>query len=552
MKKIVLIICVALMTLSYAMPISPELEQRLKDEGRYNQVIEQLMKAKQKGVDAPNLNPVEIQQGRSATLHAIAILVDFSDNVATTDTLHYDSLLASFSTYPTGSFRDYYLENSYDSVDIIMTVVGWLRMDSTYAYYVNGQYGWGSYPRNCQRLTEDAVWAADPLVDFSQFDNDNDGDIDALFIVHAGPGAEVTGDSNHIWSHAWCTVNPPYVDGVYATTYSTEPEDGKIGVFCHEAGHSLFGLPDLYDYGYDSYGIGKWSLMGFGCWGNGGRRPSHFDAWCKIHCGFLTPEVPISNQTGIQFPSVEFSPVVYKLWTEGVPANEFFLVENRQKVGFDDYLPAGGMLIYHVDEYQSGNNNQWYPGHTTSGHYLVAVEQADGHWDLEQNYNAGDAGDPYPGNTMNRAFNDSTIPDSKDYDFNTTYVSVENISDSGDTMTADIGVVAVGIEEVTIHNLQMPRLDVYPSISNGEFTISYSVSSEQKAVSLKIYNAAGQLVKSLSHLTGHQSPRNHITWHAQDERGSTLPCGIYFVQLTTDQVVSVAKSRIVKRILLIQ
>ncbi|UCG92630.1 MAG: M6 family metalloprotease domain-containing protein [candidate division WOR-3 bacterium] len=549
MKKIVFISCVEFMTLLFAMPVSPVLEQRLKNEGRYNQIIEQLIDAKRKGVDAANLNPVRIQHGRSVTLNAIAILVDFSDNVATTDTLHYDSLLASLGTYPTGSFRDYFLETSYDSVDIIITVVGWLRMDSTYAFYVDGQYGMGNYPRNSQKLAEDAVWAADPLVDFSQFDNDNDGDIDALFIVHAGPGAESTGNPHHMWSHAWWTVNVPYVDGVYATTYSTEPENGNIGVFCHEAGHSLFGLPDLYDYGYDSYGVGMWSLMGYGGWGNGGRRPTHLDAWCKIQCGFLIPQVPTSNQTGVQFPSVEFSPVVYKLWTAGAPNNEFFLAENRQKVGFDNYLPAAGMLIYHVDENQSGNNNQWYPGHTTSGHYLVAVEQADGRWDLEQYYNVGDAGDPYPGSFVNRTFNDTTIPDSKDYLFNTTSVSVENISDSGDTMTADINVVLVGIEEITIHNLEMPKLEVYPSITNDAFTISFLVNSEHTSVSLRIYDAAGRLVKSFDNVS---TNIDHIIWRAKNEYGNTLPSGIYFVQLTTDHAGAGGSFSTVKRVILVK
>jgi immune inhibitor A len=552
MKKIVLITCLTFATRAFAMPMAPELEQRLRDEGRFNQVVEQLIEAHHKGVDAPSQNPVRVHHGRSATLKAIAILVDFSDNIATTDTLHYDSLLASLGTYATGSFRDYYLENSYDSIDIVMTVVGWLRMDSSYAFYVDGQYGFGGYPRNCQKLAEDAVWAADPLVDFSQFDNDYDGDIDALFIVHAGPGAEVTGNVNHIWSHAWCTVNPPYVDGVFATTYSTEPEDGTIGVFCHEAGHSLFGLPDLYDYGYDSYGVGKWSLMAYGGWGNGGRRPSHLDAWCKIQCGFLTPAVPTMNLIDIQFPRVEFSPVVYKLWTEGISVNEFFLIENRQKVGFDDYLPAGGMLIYHVDEYQGGNNNQWYPGHTTSGHYLVAVEQADGRWDLEHNYNAGDGGDPYPGNTVNRALNDSTIPDSRDYDFNITYVSVENISDSGDTMTADIGVVAVGIEEVTIHNLEMPRFEVYPSMTNAEFTISFLINNDHERVSLKIYDAGGRLVKSFRQIPHYPSSLNHVIWRAEDERGTRLPPGVYFIQLTAERVNIRNSFSAVKKVILVK
>jgi immune inhibitor A len=136
-------------------------------------------------------------------------------------------------------------------------------------------------------LTEDVVYLADPYVDFSQYDNDNDGYVDALFVIHAGPGAEHTGDPNDIWSHQWNTGYPPYVDGVYVTTYSMEPEywsspgDMTIGVYCHELGH-VFGLPDLYDYGFDSQGVGRWSLMAVGSWnGPMGSSPAHPDAWSR-------------------------------------------------------------------------------------------------------------------------------------------------------------------------------------------------------------------------------------------------------------------------------
>ncbi len=114
---------------------------------------------------------------------------------------------------------------------------------SMYAYYVDAQAGFGTYPRNAQKPAEDAVAAADPLVDFSQFDNDgpdgipdsgdDDGVVDALFVVHAEPGRETTGSDNDIHSQAWSMANPLTVDGVTAGGYSMEPEDGQRGVFGH-------------------------------------------------------------------------------------------------------------------------------------------------------------------------------------------------------------------------------------------------------------------------------------------------------------------------------
>ena len=521
----VLIIAAPLLGVS----MSPELEARLRSEGIIEQVIATLQEARTQGVDQPNPRPFQANFGEQTTLHAVAILVDFSDNIAYTPAAHYDSLLSSQGTYPTGSLRDFFLENSYGNVDVLVTIAGWFRMPQTYAYYVDGNYGFNAYPQNAQKMAEDAVWAADPTVDFSQFDNDYDGYVDALFIVHAGPGAEVTGNPNDIWSHAWCTVNIPYVDGVYAFGYSTEPEDGKIGVFCHEAGHNIFGLPDLYDYDYDSRGVGRWSLMAGGSWNGSGNYPAHMDAYSRVKSGFVVPQVPATNQTGILFPRVMDNPHIYKVWTNGTQGLQYFLVENRQRVGFDYYLPGAGMLIYHVDEAQSNNNHQWYPGYTQYGHYLVAVEQADGLWELEKNYNSGNTGDPYPGSTMNRFFNSSTTPDSKDYDFNDTYVAIENISDSGDTMTADIYVTPTSVEEFDVRQTLPAVLTVSPSVGSDFFTIAYSLDAPAE-VSITIRDVTGRLVRSYERNASQTQP---IVWQGYDNIGKKVVAGIYFIQIHT-------------------
>jgi hypothetical protein len=240
--------------------------------------------------------------------------------------------------------------------------------------------------------------------------------------------------------------------------------------------------------------------------------------------------------------------VIYKLWTSGVPGQQFFLVENRQKIGFDYYLPGTGLLIYHVDEAQSGNNNQWYPGHTSSGHYLVAVEQADGLWELEKDINPGNAGDPYPGSSDNRTFNDTTIPDSKDYNFNTTYVAVENISDSGDTMTADIIVTTIGVEEMSQFYAQGLVLKIAPSIGRRAFTISFGTTVEQTAMDVKIFDALGRQVKSFSDVNSATA----LTWYADNNQGEMVPPGVYFVQLTVRHTGSTAVLAKANKIILVE
>jgi len=428
-----------------ASSISPELEKKLKAEGKWQQFVSSMQNAKEKGINLPNKHAVNFQDiqsfGKKTTyLNGLVILVQFDDHLADTlnhDPAAFDHLLFSEGVHSTGSMNDYYLENSYTNVGVTGVVTVWLRMPQNYTYYVDGQYGFGNYPNNAQKLTEDAVAAADPLVDFSQFDNDNDGYVDALFIVHAGVGRESSGSSNDIHSHAW-SISPQSRDGVIISGYSMEPElhntSGtmvRMGVFGHEFGHVL-GLPDLYDTDYSSSGVGRWSMMAGGSWNGGGLSPSHFDAWSKYELGWVTPVVVDSNMANVSIPASEDSAVSYVLWTEGQTSSEYFILENRQQIGFDSAIPSSGLMIYHIDESVGGNSNDWHP--------KVMIEQADGQFHLQNGSNSGDAGDPFPGTYNVTTFDDNTTPSSRDYTDNLTYVSVSNISHSGGIVTADLGV----------------------------------------------------------------------------------------------------------------
>lgn len=456
---------------AWSMPLHPELLQRIQT-GKVQKpsFFEHYDDLRARGVNTPTKvqRICDIASGAvKDNFNAIAILLDFSDNVASVQPSFFDTLLYEDQK---GTLRDYWSEVTYGNLAIVTldmpSALGWMRAPQTYAYYVDGQRGFGDYPQNAQKMAEDAVVLADPLVDFSDYDNDSDGYVDGLFIIHAGPGYELTGNPDHIHSHKWHMHNPQSVDGVIADVYSTEPEywlspgDMSCGVYAHEMGHSVFGLPDLYDYGYDSEGLGKWSLMAGGSWNGGlGRSPAHPDAWCRIQTGAVVPTILSSNLLGASIPAIEGTPTIFRLWTNGTVSDEFMLVENRQKTGYDSKIPFHGLLIYHVDEAQSNNDNQWYPGHTDYGHYLVALEQADGQWWLEKNFNSGDAKDSYPGVTTNRTYDDSSTPDSRDYDFSTTNVAVRNIGDSGDTMTADLFVTTAAPPEAVD--------DLAVTLSNG-------------------------------------------------------------------------------------
>ncbi len=452
MKKSILfgIPFILLSTLSVqAAPPHPDLEARLKREGKWEEFAVQY-KSWQGKIGVPNPNPYRAKsasgplgkagawQGPPDTMKVVVIYAAPSDRPTSADGINVSQAALQtilFGANPTRNMTDYFREVSYGRTIVAGTVYGPYSLPQTNAFYTGGSYGMGTYPNNAQKFVEDALTAADPFVNFSQFDANGNGAVDGLFVIHSGPGAEQTGNPSDIWSHAW-TVPSHLRDGKILHHYSIEPEQQgsspiQIGVFCHEAGHALFGLPDLYDTDYSSSGLGIWDLMSGGNYLNNSRTPAHMSAWCKKEVGWMTPIRLTANQAGVSFPTSQYSPVAYRLWTQGNTGMEYFLVENRFRRGFDTYLPNSGLFIWHINENSTTNN--------TEGNYLVALEQADGLFELE-NGGGSDGSDPYPGTTNNRTFDDSSAPNSKSINQAPTQVAVTNISNADSVMSADLQV----------------------------------------------------------------------------------------------------------------
>ena len=367
------------------------------------------------------------------TVNVVVVLVEFSDRSfdAGADAAHFEELFFSIGQLATGSVREYYTEVTNGLVTIAGEVVGPYTLPDTLANYANGASGTGSTTPNARDMARDAALAANADVNFSAYDNDGDGFVDAYVVVHAGRGGEQTGSGGDIWSHKWVMRSPLDADGTRLYAYLTIPENARIGVCAHELGHLLFGFPDLYDTDSSSEGVGNWCLMGGGSWNGGGRTPAHPSAWCKANQGWATVTNITSN--GVRsIPAVETGHEVFRLWKDGGASQEHFLVENRQRTGFDRELPGDGLCIWHIDEAISSNSNEAHP--------KVALEQADGKDDLGQAANRGDAGDPYPGSAGRTIFDKGSSPSSRSYAGNDTCVAVASISASGPTMTADLRV----------------------------------------------------------------------------------------------------------------
>lgn len=396
--------------------------------------------------------PAHATAQNTGTRQTLLVMVDFNDIPSTYTAGSFQSLFFSLNTK---SVTDYYNEASYGQLTITPAtetydtsndgIIGWLRLNQNHP---NCEKAFD--PDACyQTFASSAIQSADPYVDFSFFDSNGDNAITpaelSIIIVVAGYEVAYQRIYPGVWAHAYQLSSSLTLDGKSIKDYAMFGEkhsnhQATIGVMAHELGHLMFGLPDLYDRDRSSKGIGNWSLMAGGSWNgptnNEGSSPAHPDAWSKKKLYWVKPTFPASDK--ITIPQIETNKSIYQLCisTQG---QEYFLLENRQKIGFDTYLPGDGLAIYHIDEAIGNNDNEWYPGCTTcTSHYKVALEQADGRWDLEKNINSGDNGDLYPGVTNKKSFNDSSIPGSKNYAGQTTSVSVTKISASNAMMTATV------------------------------------------------------------------------------------------------------------------
>jgi M6 family metalloprotease-like protein len=392
----------------------------------------------------------------NGNVKGLCLIVDFSDEVATIPASEIDDYcnLVGYTGYGNnGSVRDYFFDVSDGNLTYTNFVpVAYYRAQNPKSYYDDCGISAGT------RARELVVEALNDLesngFDFSQYDSNGDGLIDAINCFYAGTRG--CGWSSGLWPHSW-TVSFS-ADGVSAFRYQiTDIQNSlRLSTFCHENGHMICYWPDLYDYGGESAGVGRFCIM---CAYTSGTNPQEPSAYMKHIAGWTTTNLLTTPQSGIAVPSN--ANTIYKYDHPNL-SNEYFLIENRQRTGRDAGLPDAGLAIWHIDTDGSNSNEQMTPG----SHYEVTLVQADGDWDLENDANLGDATDLWsdPGYVQLNSF---TNPNTDWWSGVRSNMNISQVSNVGTIMTFSYDNAACVVSPTTIDFGLIEMLD---SLS-GDFWI---------------------------------------------------------------------------------
>jgi M6 family metalloprotease-like protein len=313
----------------------------------------------------------------------ICLIVDFSDDVGTitpAQVSNYCNQIGYTGFGNNGSVHDYFYDVSNHLLNYTNYVPpSYYRAAHPKSYYEDPDIPWGDRARE---LILEALNDLDAGgFDFSQYDADNDGYIDAINLYYAGPCN--TGWSIGLWPGSGGLSFSRDGVSAYKCQWTDMDTSLTIETFCHENGHMLMLWPDLYDYDEGeegSAGVGMFCIM---CSGASATNPVHPCAPLKMWAGWSTVTDLEGPSWGLSAPST--GNIAYKI-QHPTAYNEYYIIENRQKSGRDIHLPDDGLAIWHVDEL--GSNN--WQEQTPTRHYMVTLVQADGDWDLENNRNWGD------------------------------------------------------------------------------------------------------------------------------------------------------------------
>ena len=329
----------------------------------------------------------------------IVIMAEFTDTHfrdASTASSFSDFFNSANYTYEgaTGSVQQYFNDQSFGQYIPVFDVVGPVALSHNRAYYgENDDY---NDDMRADEMVAEACNLAENLTDFTRYDSDGDGNVDAVVVLFAGVG-EVYGvsDADAVWAYSGNLENSEELDysvvcdNKTITYFCAVPEmetstyRAGIGTVVHEFAHIL-GLPNLcVTDGGTQKTLGDWDVMDHGSYNNRSRTPAAFSAYERFYMGWLEPilldeamnvrlrELNISGDCGIITASGQ-----HNLSGVSPDPREFYTVENRQQTGWDKYIPGHGMMLTKIDFVR----NKWEDDivNNVERHPCVDIIEADG------------------------------------------------------------------------------------------------------------------------------------------------------------------------------
>jgi len=416
-------------------------------------------KFQQRSLQLQGLNPDQMPQilapppdwkgmPTTGTVKVLALLIAFNDYAPTHSREYIESKLFGNGTdgYPYESLRNYYRRSSYDKLEIQGNVLGW------YTTF---------YPRSA---VPETMQGREALIkealdyynaqghDFTQYDNDGDGEIDYLMVIWTGPHGD--------WATFWWAYMTEFsdssyqVDGKRLKTYSWQWEsrdypigDVSVRTFIHETGHAL-GLPDYYDYD-DSVGprggVGGLDMMD--------ASQGDHNCFSKFLLDWINPPTygTVGNFSVTLRPSAttEDAALVMPKATPGNQFAEFFMIQNRYRANNDTAFPNDGLLFWHVDARLNLDGKNFQYNNSYTDHKLLRLMEADGLEEIETGDLYADAEDYYgPGST----FGPATVPNSSRYDGSPTGITASGISTVGNSITFDLALADACQDAIPLQN----------------------------------------------------------------------------------------------------
>ncbi len=264
----------------------------------------------------------------------------------------------------TGSVQKYFSDQSYGKFVPEFDVVGPVTLSHNHAYYgANDEY-------DDDQAAEDMVIEACELAhaqgaNFTEYDVNGDGYVEAVIVVYAGPG-ETDKFPDYVYPQTSMLYDDLIFDNKLVSLYACVPELNEkqkragIGEMVYQFSHIL-GLPTLSDTeGGTEKTLGDWDVMDHGCYNNGGNTPAAYSAYERFYLGWVEPILlnePMNvrlrnlNESG-DCAIVTRSGQTNLLGSDPDP-REFFILENRQQTGWDKYLPGHGLLLTKIDYVRS-------------------------------------------------------------------------------------------------------------------------------------------------------------------------------------------------------